>query len=214
MELKESQTTTMTDGRLTVYNAGKNGEATRGALLRFDTDVAVHLPDICFIAFGMNDSMHENTPVLPEDYRRNLLQLAENCRKAGIHPVYVTVNPVNKEKLYERHDPPYFEAQGGPNALIEKYNGIIKEVAAAVGADVIDWHRRVMELSGTSVEPGSVLCSDGVHLSQDGLNTLARLIADWILDGKKTNSTIVAFGDSITKQGWIDIAAALCSDAG
>ena len=111
---------------LTIYNAGKNGDSTRGALLRFDTDVASQDPDVCFIAFGMNDSMNEVSPVLPEDYRANLLQLAESCEGNGIEPVFVTVNPVNKEKLYERHDPAYYEEQGGPNAIIEKYNQIIK----------------------------------------------------------------------------------------
>lgn len=199
---------------LTVYNAGKNGDSTRGALLRFEADVATHRPDICLIAFGMNDSMNEVNPVLPEDYRANLFWLAEHCAEKKIQSAFITVNPVNQEKLYERHDPPYYEAQGGPNAIVELYNQVIKEVADAVGADVIDWHTRVMELSGASIESGSVLRADGVHLSPDGLNALGNLVADWILAEEQTNATIVAFGDSITKQGWIDIAAVLCSESG
>ncbi len=199
---------------LTVYNAGVNGSTTRGALLRFDDEVAARTPDICLIAFGMNDSMNEVNPVLPDDYRANLLWLANHCAEEDIQPVFITVNPVNQEMLYERHDPPYYEEQGGPNAIIELYNQGIKDVAAQVGADVIDWHARVMELSGTSIEPGSVLRPDGVHLSPDGLNALGNLVADWILAEEQTNATIVAFGDSITKQGWIDIAAVLCSPSG
>ncbi len=195
----------------TVHNAGVNGNNTRNALSRFDTDVAAVKPQFCFMAFGMNDAMGDSNPVPLDEYRKNLLTLAEKCRAAGIQPVFITVNPVNKEKLYERHKAEFYEQQGGPNAMIEQYNLIIKEVAAQSGSGVIDWHKKVMELSGSSVDPGAVLRTDGVHLSPDGLNALGGLVADWLRNSGKPDATIVAFGDSITKQGWIDIAVARCS---
>lgn len=198
-------------GAFTVHNAGVNGNNTRNALSRFDTDVAAVKPDICFIAFGMNDAMGDSNPVPLDEYRKNLLTLTEKCRTSGIQPVFITVNPVNKEKLYERHKAEFYEQQGGPNAMIERYNAAIKEVADQTGSSLIDWHKKVMEFSGSSVETGAVLRADGVHLSPDGLNALGGLVADWLRNSGKADATIVAFGDSITKQGWIDIAVARCS---
>lgn len=198
---------------LRVFNAGQNGNNTRNALARFDDDVAAENPDVCFIAFGMNDAMGDSNPVPLDEYRKNLLRLAEKCRTSGIRPVFITVNPVNKEKLYERHKAEFYEQQGGPNAMIDRYNLVIKEVASETGADVIDWHKLVMERSGSSIESGAMLRMDGVHLSPEGLAALADLTADWVKKSGETNATIVAFGDSITKQGWISRVAAICEDS-
>ncbi len=197
---------------MTVYNAGVNGNNSRQGLDRMDRDVISKNPDVCFIAFGMNDSVNDNNFVPIDEFRNNLTEMAAKCRTAAIRPVFITINPVNEERLYARHESGFYTAGGGANAMINAYNSVIKEVAAGAEADVIDWHQEVMNLSGTSVESGGVLRSDGVHLTPEGLSAIAGLVAGWI---KKSNLQqdlkITAFGDSITKQGWIDIVDTLCS---
>ena len=196
---------------MTVYNAGVNGNNSRQGLDRMDRDVISKNPDVCFIAFGMNDSVNDGNFVPIDEFRSNLTEMAAKCWAAGIRPVFITINPVNEERLYTRHDPGFYAAGGGANAMIAAYNSVIKEVAAGAEADVIDWHQEVMNLSGTSVEPGGVLRSDGVHLTTEGLSAIARLVAGWIKQNSLQDSKVVAFGDSITKQGWIDIVYTLCS---
>lgn len=196
---------------LTVYNAGANGNNSRQGLARMDRDVLSHQPDVCFIAFGMNDAVNDGNFVPIDEFRNNLTEMAAKCRESGVRPVFITVNPVNQERLYSRHEPEFYEVGGGANAMIDAYNSVIKEVAAGVEAAVIDWHQEVMNLSGTSVEPGSVLRSDGVHLTPEGLSAIARLATEWVKQNDQLDSKVVAFGDSITKQGWIDIVYALCS---
>jgi len=197
---------------MTVYNAGVNGNNSRQGLDRMDRDVISKNPDVCFIAFGMNDSVNSGNFVSINEFRSNLTEMAGKCRAAGAHPVFITINPVNEERLYTRHDPGFYAAGGGANAMIAAYNSVIKEVAAGARAAVIDWHQEVMNLSGISVEPGSVLRSDGVHLTTEGLSAIAHLVAGWIKQNDlPQDSKVVAFGDSITKQGWIDIVYTLCS---
>lgn len=185
-------------------NAGVNGNNSRQGLMRMDHDVLFYQPDVCFIAFGMNDAVNDKNFVPVDEYRGNLKTLVLQCRTANILPVLVTVNPVNEERLYSRHDVEFYKAQGGANCMIDTYNQAIKELAEEDGVDVIDWHARVLALSGTSVAAGSVLSSDGVHLSPEGLNELASLVVQWIEANGKEYALVVAFGDSITKQGWID----------
>ncbi len=189
---------------LEVFNAGVNGNNSSQGLARMDRDVFSRQPDICLIAFGMNDAVNDANFVPIDEYRENLKQIAQRCREAQVLPVFITVNPVNEERLYSRHDVGFYEERGGANQMVEACNQVINEVAAEAGADVIDWHERVMALSGSSIERGGVLRADGVHLTPEGLNELAALVVQWIDENGKEDARVVAFGDSITKQGWID----------
>jgi len=195
---------------LTVLNAGVGGNNTRNGLARMDRDVIAKEPDLCFIAFGMNDAVNSRNHVPIDEFGKNLTKMAATCQKAGIRPVFITVNPCNEEKLYTRHKIDHYKPHGGANAMIVEYNRVIKNVAEDAGADVIDWHTEVMRRSGSSIDPGSVLRVDGVHLSPQGLAALARLAANWMTGADiPDGAVVVAFGDSITKQGWIDMARAL-----
>ncbi len=194
---------------LTVFNAGVPGNNTSNGLARFDTDVAALNPEVCFIAFGMNDSVNDGNLVAPAQYELNLKEMIARCRSNGTVPVLVNINPVNEAMLYTRHsNTNYYLDQGGANQIISNYNAIVKSVAQQTGTDMIDWHARVMSISGDSIADGAILRIDGVHLSPTGLQELADMAADWIENSRFSTGRIVAFGDSITNQGWIELAAA------
>ncbi len=199
---------------LEVFNAGAGGNNTRQGLARMDRDVVSRHPDVCLIAFGMNDAVNSRNSVPLDTFQENLRQIVRRCRDAQIRPVFITVNPVNEAQLYRRHKVAFYEEHGGANKRIQAYNRAIQTVAGEAGADVIAWHRKVMAVSGTSVEPGSILRHDGVHLSTKGLATLAELVAAWVERNNQQDSVVVAFGDSITKQGWIDTVRTRIDGAG
>lgn len=173
-------------------NAGVPGNTTGQGLARFERDVLERRPDICIVAFGMND--HVNTA--PETaktplpaFRANLTQIVERLRAAGIAPLLCTVNPIIEGDAqlyyYSRHPREWYRNPDGAQAWIDLYNEAIRDVAQLTATPLADvdirWRRYVAEggslndLLRTVENSGK---ADGVHPTAEGQDLFAACIGE------------------------------------
>ncbi len=89
-----------TYSRVPVKNLGYSGDTTWDMLIRFDRDVLPFKPDILVIMGGINDC--RSGDILGWDTVMNLGMIRKKCVEAGIHPVFVTVPPVNPTVIRQR----------------------------------------------------------------------------------------------------------------
>jgi lysophospholipase L1-like esterase len=175
-----------------VINAGVPGNTTGQGLARFERDVLEHRPDICVIAFGMNDHVNKEpgtakTP-LPE-FRGNLTHIIERLRANDIVPVLCTANPIiegdEERYYYRRHPKEWYRNPSGAQAWIDLYNEEIRALAGSLGVALADvalrWRQyteqggqlddllRTVENSGTD---------DGVHPTAAGQELFAACIGE------------------------------------
>lgn len=173
-------------------NAGVPGNTTGQGLARFERDVLEKQPDICIVAFGMND--HVNTA--PETaktplpaFRANLTQIVERLRAAGIAPLLCTTNPIiegdAERYYYNRHPREWYRNPDGAQAWIDVYNEAIRAVARETATPLADvalgWQRYVAEGGSLTdllrtVENSST--ADGVHPTAAGQELFAACIGD------------------------------------
>lgn len=83
-----------------VVNASISGETTLGGLNRISAALKEHHPAVVIVALGANDGLRGN-PL--EQTRRNLIAIAEACRKAGAKVVIAGMRiPPNYGPVYTR----------------------------------------------------------------------------------------------------------------
>lgn len=164
---------------LSVYNAGVGGNTTRDALKRFERDVLAHRPRVVVISFGINDAAVDvwksppaTSPRVPlEDYRKNLVTLAESAAKAGAKVIFMTPNPLRwtskTRDLYGK--PPYDpDRVDGFEAVLVSYREAMREVARERSFPLLDvpavWSEALLK---ASAEVDAFLL-DGMHPNDRG----------------------------------------------
>lgn len=175
-----------------VINAGVPGNTTGQGLARFERDVLENRPDICVIAFGMNDHVNKEpetakTPIA--DFRANLTQIVDRLRSENIVPVLCTVSPIiegdAESYYYHRHPKEWYRNPDGAQAWIDLYNEEIRSLAGSLGvtlADVALKWRQYLEQGGQlsdvlrTVENSGT--DDGVHPTAAGQDLFASCIGD------------------------------------
>ena len=195
----------------TVQNKGVGGNTTRDALARYDADVSALTPKAVIVFFGMNDAVNDSKSVPLEEFRSNLQRIVQLNKKAAIKTALVTPNPVIEEPLYGRHPKnveSFYLARGGGNAIIREYNAAIREVAAKEGVALLDYYQTVSEKIRVS-STNSAVCSDGLHPSREGMNTIARMASEFVRKELPSGGVVVCFGDSITLKGYPEVLGGL-----
>ncbi len=64
----------------TSYNFGINGNNSRQGEARFDKEVLPVRPDICFIAFGMNDAVNDENAVSIAEFEQHMEAMVLKCK--------------------------------------------------------------------------------------------------------------------------------------
>ena len=153
-----------------VANFGVNGNTTRLALERMPYDIQSRHPEILIVQFGMNDCNHWETDrgvprVSPSGFRANLEEIVTRGLTFGALKVFLHTNhPTTRDYLLAGSDVTYEQNN-------ERYNGIIREVAAAMGPSValtdieLVWNEHV---AGDRVDLDELLLPDKLHLSESG----------------------------------------------
>ena len=181
-------------------NAGIPGNTIGQGWARFERDVLEHRPDLCIVAFGMNDHVNTaprtaKTPL--KEFRGKLEQIVNRLKKEHIVPVLCTVNPIIEgdagSYYYKRHPQEWYRDPDGAQAWIELYNREIRDAAAALSVSLADvalrWSRYVEEggslrdLLRTVENSGT---DDGVHPTAAGQLLIADCIGE-TLDGLLKN---------------------------
>ena len=168
----------MTEFKVSVINAGVNGDITTTAIPRLETDVLRHKPDYVTIMFGVNDAGYyrpatdsmANTPrVSAEDFKKNLEIIVNSIQEIGATSVMVTPLPMNQ--FYTHKDFPAY-VKNGLNYLVERYADVIRDLSAEKSLYLIDVNKAFVD------DPDTIkLIPDGIHPNKCG----HRFIADILL---------------------------------
>lgn len=109
-----------------VKNLGKSGDTAEMMVARFDTDVLPFKPKYLFILGGTN-SIRGGVP--GESVIESLQTLKEKCQANGIKPIFLTVPPVNPERIQRVFDQPTADNW---QVELEKVNNFIRNQPNAI----------------------------------------------------------------------------------
>ena len=150
-----------------VYNLGISSNTSADVRERYEGEVSARFPagsdaqEYVALAVGINDSQLRDGKGLftPEEYRKNMEELAELAQDRGHRLVIVGLTPVNEELT----DPvPWDETKAFRNELIAEFNDVAADVA-----------RRCKESFADLLSDPDLRSSD-IHLDWDGLHLNAR----------------------------------------
>lgn len=109
-----------------VKNLGKSGDTVDMMVARFDTEVLPFKPRYLFILGGSN-SIRGGVP--GESVIESLQTLKEKCQANGIKPIFLTVPPVNPERIQRVFDQPTADNW---QVELEKVNNFIRNQPNAI----------------------------------------------------------------------------------
>ena len=179
----------------TFINAGVAGNTSSQGRERFEQDVLVHHPDVCVIFFGMNDTRCDDgvdgAAVSREQYRDNLLYFGTVLKERGCKLIYCTLHNVIEgdaaQYYYARHPEENYQHPQGINAWLDEYSSIVREAAAALGAEIADVNRAFKDFIAAGGTLGELLLTvensgmdDGVHPNAAGHRMIAEVIAEML----------------------------------
>ena len=159
----------------TAFNAGASGNTTADALLRIDTDVLAHGPDIVTVMFGLNDMTRESL----EDYRANLNEIVNKCQAAGAEVLLCTPNAVE-------------DTSSRPTDKLLQYVGVVREIAAARLIPLADCYAAMESVREKRLEDWIMLMSDEIHPNMAGHRALAGTMATAISERRYMGFSIGA----------------------
>lgn len=173
--------------RVLCINSGVGGENTAEGLARIQPAVLDHSPDLVVVEFGLNDIRYEpEKRILPDAFCANLRRIHDQIREAGARVVFTTPNPIiNAYHLYSMGTD-FYDPWGGCNGAVEEYAGLVRQVAAELGAPLCDVYQafinRAIDFEFESACPdhtdlrclgGYISMADGVHPTAPGQELIA-----------------------------------------
>jgi lysophospholipase L1-like esterase len=143
----------------TCVNSGIGGDTAAGMLKRFDRDVLAHKPTMMTLSAGINDS---RLNVSDADYEKTITAIADRATKNNIKLVILTTTILGKGREDRA-------------ARTERYDAILRKVAAAHGAPVAE----VKAIMSAARDKGETLLDkDQVHPNLAGHRLIARAVLD------------------------------------
>jgi len=150
--------------RVVVVNLGVDGDSTDGMLERFDRSVAPEEPDYVILWAGINDLYAGRSP---EAVAENVAELVGRITGIGAAPILCAVTPV----------------EGSPhlNGRIRELNALVRGLCEDEGHSYVDLYAAT---AGPDLRLDPRLSDDGVHLSREGYDAVARTIYDEAVKGE------------------------------
>lgn len=160
-----------TNGTISVFNAGGNGNTSGEGLKRIEADVLSHMPGLVLMEFGGNDTVHDARAVSVDDFERNLLAIREKVKAKGGEIILITFPPIINEWHGSRSDP-YYKKWGGLDQCVEQYRKRTREVAKRLACPLFDLDIFLRKLIG-SKDKETYINRDGVHLTPEANKLIA-----------------------------------------
>ncbi|WP_114790941.1 SGNH/GDSL hydrolase family protein [Niabella yanshanensis] len=189
---------------LRVINAGVGGNNTIDLLNRIDKDCLAHRPALTILMAGTND-MNSVKHVPLAAYEKNLSEIADRIAAAGSHLLMMTILPAYEPYLLTRHPASFYEPEGVTGRR-RQVNTVIRKVAGQHKAVLLDMEQRFMAIGKIGTGRDSLIrneqngnVTDGIHPTANGYRFIALAVYDCILYNQLPTSSIVCFGDSITR---------------
>ena len=147
-----------------VVNAGISGHKSNDMLARLDIDVLAHRPDWVSISCGVNDVWHGERGVPLPDYKKNMTEMVDRCRKGGAKVLLLTATPI-----YENLNSP-------ENQNLRGYNEFLRQLATEKNVLLCDLFKAFEGVYKAKTSDEKVLTTDGVHMNGRGNRLMAREI--------------------------------------
>ncbi len=158
--------------------AGISGHKSDQMLARLEKDVLSKKPQWMTLSCGVNDVWHGARGVPLDDemaktgydanvaargtYRKNITEILEKARAAGIKPVVLTATVI-KEHLDNRE-----------NAALAPYNDFLRQTAKEMKLPLADLNAMFQKRIKAANQPDKKLLTvDGVHMNPDGNEVMA-----------------------------------------
>lgn len=189
----------------TVINAGVGGNRSSQLLKRLDRDVLAKKPTTVVLMVGTNDRLNSGGFIDIKNYRKNVESLIDQIEAGGAKVLLVTPPTCLPELLFSRHDRKKYDDQS-PVARMQEVRSVLQDVARQKLVNLLDFHEylithKIADDQKTSMlrNPANSGVKDGVHLIPEGYELLAKLVAEKLQAGEFDTTTVVCFGDSLTK---------------
>jgi lysophospholipase L1-like esterase len=148
-----------------IVNRGISGQTTPQMLVRFRADVISLRPQIVHILAGTNDVAGNTGPTRAQDYKDNIMSMAELARAHGIRVILGTIPPAAAFN---------WRPELHPVPRIRELNTWLRDYAARYKFDFIDYYT---PLAGPAGELKGELGNDGVHPNRAGYRIMRDLLA-------------------------------------
>ncbi|MCH5718527.1 SGNH/GDSL hydrolase family protein [Niabella hibiscisoli] len=190
---------------LPVINAGIGGNNTVDLLKRIEKDCLAHRPRLTILMAGTND-MNSVKHVPLADYEKNLSVIAGRITASGSHLLMMTILPAYEPYLLTRHPAAFYQPEGVVGRRRRQVNDTIRKVAQQYKAVLLDIEQRFMAVGKVGTGRDSLIrneqnanITDGIHPTANGYRFMALAVYDCIVYNQLPTSSIVCFGDSITR---------------
>jgi lysophospholipase L1-like esterase len=193
MTLATTDARSETTNGLRVINRGRCGQNSESVRAKFADDVLKLTPksDYVFIYIVATDVINDRFFRTVEEHLANMTWMIDQARKAGIKPVICTSHHVVESVVYAHHPREKFGKET-VNEKMDRYNAALRKFAKDQGIGLADF-----AIASKDVAP-SALLSDGVHLTFQGNQLLAKTFFNAVAPQLKGHETIVCLGDSLT----------------
>ena len=144
---------------ITVIPAGVSGHKSDQMLARLNKDVLSKKPTWMTLSCGVNDVWHGEKGVPLEAYKKNITEILDKCKAAGVKVVVLTATQI---KL------PLTNAE---NVKLADYNAFLREIAKARNLPLADLNAA---MAAEQAANNRVLTVDGVHMNLYGNLMMAK----------------------------------------
>lgn len=189
--------------RVTIVNAGYNGNNTVELLARVDKDVIAKKPQLVVMMIGTNDMLNLRNILTVQEYKKHYQELIDIIKKHA-KLMLMTIPPINVEYLKQRVDQTHY-APDGPQARVDSANAVVRELAAKNKCHLIDLNKILLACGGSTEDKESLFqnvpnfnINDGVHPTANGYKVIGTAVYQAIVNTYPDVNNIVCFGDSIT----------------
>jgi lysophospholipase L1-like esterase len=189
----------------TILNKGKGGDSSYEMLNRIQEDIIQENPDLVFLSAGMNDMINLEKFVDYKTFEKNYQKIIDNLQKQDFELVLLNLVPVDTVAVKAWYRESLFREK--PQDKIKKANEVIKELAQRNGLPLIDLYDAFVIENAKEAYSGKLIrnkrnsgTDDGVHLTQEGYQLVAKKLFDYLTEEKKVsgNKKIICFGDNLT----------------
>jgi len=147
-----------------IVDRGISGQTSPQMLVRFRADVLALRPEVVHILAGTNDVAGNTGPTRAQDFKDNIMSMAELARAHGIRVILGSIPPTAAFNWRPQLD---------PAPRIRELNSWLRDYASQNGFDYIDYYS---QLAGASGELNAALGNDGVHPNRAGYRLMRGLL--------------------------------------
>jgi lysophospholipase L1-like esterase len=157
--------------------AGRGGAKSDYMLKNLEDKVLKHKPDWMTLSCGVNDVGHGERGIGLEQYKKNITEILDRCRKAGVKVIVLTPTLCTDSKGWEKH----------PNNLkLDGYCDFLRKTAAERKLPLVDLNKIHKEKRAAADRPEEGLTSDALHMNGFGNQMMAIAILETMgLSGKQ-----------------------------